>query len=1090
MAATFDLMPMQPFDPDAEPNTSAERWKKWIRRFQTYLIAANITNDTQKCAMLLYMAGPRVMDIFDTLPETGTDDEFDVAVTKLTAHFNPMKNTEFAVYNFRQTRQGEAEGIDQYYIRLKKLSDSCDFHDIDKEIKSQIVQCGISSRIRKKALRDPSLTLEKLLQEARAEEISITQATGIEENLKSLNFDEKESVQYATSSQVQSKRYYKSTNKNRKCCRCGGQYPHGQRGCPANGKECSKCHKSNHFARVCKTKVRNRKFATRTNMGKGNPRVHVVDGDEAISDETEVEYIYSMDQREQSKARPHAMTNVKIEGVKIHVTIDTGASINVMDLKTFNIIMQESYKKPILEPTKIRIFTYNAKEPLKVMGKFTTMLETKHRLLPATFYVTPGQSGCLLSGVTAQEGGLLSLHLHAITDGNRKNISVDIEKSSKGGLLLHNAHGDKKLQAILERNKAVFDAGGKLNDRQIKLHIDESIPGVIQPPCRIPYHLRKKVTEELQKLEKAGIIEKVKDAPTQWSSPIVITPKKDSNDIRICVDMRMPNTAIQRERHIMPTVKDLTMELNGAQYFSKLDLQHAYHQLELKPESRYITTFSTHEGLYQYTRLNYGTNSAAEIFQTTLQQVLHDLKGVKNMADDIIVYGSTREKHDVALENCLNRLQEKNLKLNLKKCRFLKENLEFYGLMFSKKGIAPDPKKVEDFVKATPPQSASEVRSLLGMATYSSQFIPNFASITAPLRELTKKHAKFEWTEKQQKAFVQLKEYLTRAPVMAYFDIGKKSMLTVDASPYGLSAILSQIDDDTKKPNIIAYASRSLTTIEQRYSQTEREALAIVWGMEHFRLYLYGCEFDLITDHKPLELIYKNPKSKPPMRIERWLLRLQDFNFKVIYQAGKDNIADYMSRHPVKEAKRENLAEQYVHFISENAVPKSMTLLEIQEESQRDPTIQFVMRAIETNDAENKDKMKSYADTRRNVRKNELKEGDQVIVKADQRKKLTPKYIPKRYVIKYKRGNQVTAERDGKVIKRNSTFFKKINSPIQESESESEYSDYSDNETDGHDYPQRNPEHNEPPINRRRYPLRERTQTHFYGQPIAHFSTN
>ena len=199
------------------------------------------------------------------------------------------------------------------------------------------------------------------------------------------------------------------------------------------------------------------------------------------------------------------------------------------------------------------------------------------------------------------------------------------------------------------------------------------------------------MTAELQKLEKAGIIEKVKDAHTQWSSPIVITPKKDSDDIRLCVDMRMPNTAIQRERHIMPTVKDLTTELNGAQYFSKRDLQHAYHQLEVNPESRYITTFSTHEGLYQYTRLNYGTNSAAEIFETTLQQVLHVLKGVKNMADDIIVFGLTRENHDQALKNCVSRLREKNLKLNLKKCHFLKPNLEFYGLIFSKKGIAPRP---------------------------------------------------------------------------------------------------------------------------------------------------------------------------------------------------------------------------------------------------------------------------------------------------------------------------------------------------------------------------------------------------------------
>ena len=191
MAAKFDLMPMQPFDPGTEPNTSSGRWKKWIRRFQTYLIAANITSDTQKRAMLLYMAGPRVMDIFDALSATGTDDEFDVAVTKLTAYFNPMKNPEFAVHNFRQTRQGEAEGIDQYYIRLKNLADSYDFHDIDKEIKSQIVQCGISLRIRKKALRDPSLTLDKLLQWVGAKEVTITQATEIEENLKSFHFDER-----------------------------------------------------------------------------------------------------------------------------------------------------------------------------------------------------------------------------------------------------------------------------------------------------------------------------------------------------------------------------------------------------------------------------------------------------------------------------------------------------------------------------------------------------------------------------------------------------------------------------------------------------------------------------------------------------------------------------------------------------------------------------------------------------------------------------------------------------------------------------------------------------------------------------------
>ena len=109
--------------------------------------------------------------------------------------------------------------------------------------------------------------------------------------------------------------------------------------------------------------------------------------------------------------------------------------------------------------------------------------------------------------------------------------------------------------------------------------------------------------------------------------------------------MRLANQAIQRVRHLIPTVDDVSLHLNGAQYFSKLDLTQAYHQLELDSESRYITTFSTHLGLYRYTRLNYGTNAAAEVFQNTLQQHLQGIDGVKNIADDILIYGRTRKQH-------------------------------------------------------------------------------------------------------------------------------------------------------------------------------------------------------------------------------------------------------------------------------------------------------------------------------------------------------------------------------------------------------------------------------------------------------------
>ena len=175
------------------------------------------------------------------------------------------------------------------------------------------------------------------------------------------------------------------------------------------------------------------------------------------------------------------------------------------------------------------------------------------------------------------------------------------------------------------------------------------------------------------------------------------------------------------------------------------------------------------------------------------------------------------------------------------KCKFLKQNLEFFGMIFSTEGVRPDPKKISAFVNTATPSTVSEVRSLIGMANYISQFIPNFATITEPLRRLTHKGVKFVWQPEHEEAYYKLKTAMINSPVMSYFDISKKTRVVVDASPVGLSAILAQTPPgkDTP-PSIIAYASRALTPTEQRYSQTEREALAIVWGIEHFHLYLYG----------------------------------------------------------------------------------------------------------------------------------------------------------------------------------------------------------------------------------------------------------
>ena len=177
------------------------------------------------------------------------------------------------------------------------------------------------------------------------------------------------------------------------------------------------------------------------------------------------------------------------------------------------------------------------------------------------------------------------------------------------------------------------------------------------------------------------------------------------------------------------------------------------------------------------------------------------------------------------------------------------------------------------------------------MVNYSAKYIPYFATTTSPLRKLTKKNAHFRWETAHQEAFNKLKAALTTAPVMSYFDNSKVTILTVDASPVEVSGILAQQTKDDGDYHVLAYASRALTSVEKRYSQSEKEALGTVWAIEHFHLYLFGHQFTLITDHKPLKTIYGHNKAKTSARIERWILHLQPYDFSVVYKAGASNLA-------------------------------------------------------------------------------------------------------------------------------------------------------------------------------------------------------
>ena len=298
----------------------------------------------------------------------------------------------------------------------------------------------------------------------------------------------------------------------------------------------------------------------------------------------------------------------------------------------------------------------------------------------------------------------------------------------------------------------------------------------------------------------------------------------------------------------------------------------------------------------------------------------------------MIVYGKT-ELLDQALGDTLQKLKLNGLTLNRAKCLFDQSQIEFFGYVLSADGVSPDPAKVQALREAERLPNAEEERSFLGMANYSGRFIKNFSIVAALLRELTRSNVEWRWAEREQEAFMKIKNSLLDNATLPYDEVGAETEVIVDASPVGLGAMLTPRKRNSHRP--VTHISGSLSPVKQRYSLTEREALAIRWACEGLRVYLTGARFKVVTDHKPLEAIFSNSNSKPPLRIARWSTYLQEFNFTVEYRPGKDNPVDYMPRHPVRapenmtDYKEQKQTEDAVNSIVRRNIPESLLVEEV-----------------------------------------------------------------------------------------------------------------------------------------------------------------
>ena len=409
------------------------------------------------------------------------------------------------------------------------------------------------------------------------------------------------------------------------------------------------------------------------------------------------------------------------------------------------------------------------------------------------------------------------------------------------------------------------------------------------PPRRIPAHYKAQVQEQIQDMLNKGIIE---ESSSSWLAPVVVVPKK-SGEIRLCVDYRQLNKKTSKDAYPLPLPDEVQDCLAGSTVFSTLDLQSGYWQMPVHEEDIPKTAFCPGPGmgLFQFTRMPFGLTGAPSSFQRLMNRIFRNLPFVTTYIDDILVHSADIEQHKDHLRQVFQKLQESGLTLRGQKCHFGMTKVTYLGHIFSGSGMMPDTQKIKAVQDWPIPTTVTAVRQFIGLASYYRRYIKDFATIAAPLHNLTQKGNDFTWSEECTVAFDLLKQKLTQAPILVFPNFSKKAtpfVVYTDASSTGIGAVLEQDN------HVIAYASRTLTKPERQYSVIQRECLAVVYALKQFRHYLVGRSFNLVTDHAPLQWL---SAQKMEGLLCRWALALQEYDFQITYRKGSQNgNADALSR--------------------------------------------------------------------------------------------------------------------------------------------------------------------------------------------------
>lgn len=922
--AVLSTLPLFPEGLDL--SQARQRWKMFIRQFEDVCELRPDLDDKQKALLLKVKGGVTLQSIVRQLGDSTAKSGYTAIKDGINSYYDKHSVVQVDIEKFRAIKQLENETFAAFMSRLRNQAELCDFKDeaqVSEEI-AQMVIIGARDRkyIMQKLGDAGKMKLEELEITGMRLEIANDYETGRKPSssfstahMQEVNAIEKSSQplksggnkadrhEHASrqdrsrsrdrgsrrqrsgeryrrrSRSRENRRRSRSDERSRQqrggysgrrdfpkkkrsgpCTQCGEFCENGR--CAARGATCSHCGMTGHLLETCWR--RDKRPQKREANQVGSEKTH-------------------------SKSEHYC----SVGGTKLLMKIDSGSDINCITEKQNEAIRRDELIgiTQTFEPSSKRrkvITAYGSSDPLTVVRTFAAVIQGEDKRKPsavADFSVIKDARRALLGEDTATQ--LKLLHT------GREVAVID----------------SLRTKPVTSSTREFPFVPGKL----IKFEIDESVVPKKRLHYRVPASLETQVNDRLLEMEQQGIIEKAEGAP-EWVAPMEVV-MKGANDFRIVIDMREANKAIKRQPFPIPTIEQYRVKLKNAQFMSKLDLKNAFFHLKLHKESRKYTTFMTSRGPMQYCRLMFGVNTAPEAFQRTMTEILAGCEGTVNYLDDILVFGDTQKTHDERLKEVLKRLKENNLTLNTAKCALNTTSAAFLGYRIEKGTIKPAEDKLETLSTYRAPKNRAELQTFLGLITYIGPFIKNLAAKSEPLRRLLKKNAQWSWGEDQEKSFQELKtDVATNVEAQTFFDPSCQSTkLYTDASPHGIGAVLTQ--QKTSEPaKIVAIISKTLTDVEKRYPQVQKEALAVVWSVERLHYYLLGHDFEIWSDCQALSFIFNGKYrdgKRAISRAEGWALRLSHYNFKLVHVEGMKNIADPPSRLVTEEntTQEESLSE-------------------------------------------------------------------------------------------------------------------------------------------------------------------------------------